>query len=91
MALGFKVKGYISYDFYEKSCPHVEDIVRSALQAILPSDPTAPAALLRLMFRDCHVQGCDATILSDPGMENVPMEMASRRNFGIQQRELIGI
>ncbi|XWS53508.1 hypothetical protein CRYUN_Cryun10bG0007200 [Craigia yunnanensis] len=88
----FGVKGCsLSYHFYEKSCPQVEDIVKNGLQAIFLADPTSPAALLRLMFHDCQVQGCDASILVDPGEGSVPMEMASTKNFGIRKRELISI
>ncbi|XVF62436.1 hypothetical protein PTKIN_Ptkin09bG0007700 [Pterospermum kingtungense] len=88
----FEVTGFeLSYDFYEESCPQVEDIVRNGLQAIFLTDPTSPAALLRLMFHDCQVQGCDASILVDPGEGSVATEMASSKNFGIRKRELISI
>ncbi|KAL6970222.1 peroxidase [Sarracenia purpurea var. burkii] len=46
----------LSYGFYERKCPEVEEIVRVGLQSISLSDPTSPAALLRLMFHDCQVQ-----------------------------------
>ncbi|XP_007035817.2 PREDICTED: peroxidase 29 [Theobroma cacao] len=88
----FGVEGCsLSYDFYEISCPQVEDIVKDGLQAMFLTDPTSPAALLRLMFHDCQVQGCDASILVDPGEGSVPTEMASAKNFGIRKRELISI
>lgn len=48
----------LSYGFYDQSCPQLEGIVRTAIQAFLLSDPTTAAALLRLMFHDCQVQVC---------------------------------
>ncbi|GAV70844.1 peroxidase domain-containing protein, partial [Cephalotus follicularis] len=73
------------------SCPQLEDIVSAGLKAIFLNDPTSPAALLRLMFHDCQVQGCDGSILVDLVNRKVPMEMASAKNFGIRKRESISI
>ncbi|OMO58491.1 Plant peroxidase [Corchorus olitorius] len=81
-------EGGLSYHFYEKSCPQVEDIVKDGLEAVFLMDPTSPAALLRLMFHDCQVQGCDASILVD---SREGSEMASSKNFGIRKRELISM
>nr|POE81013.1 peroxidase 29 [Quercus suber] len=81
----------LHYNFYDKSCPQLENIVRAGLVPLFVTDPTSPAALLRLMFHDCQVQGCDASILVDPTEGNVSSEMASVRNFGIRKRELISI
>ncbi|XP_068331853.1 peroxidase 29-like [Pyrus communis] len=89
---GIWVEGQgLPYNFYEKSCPQVEAIVRAAIQPIFLTDPTSPAAFLRLMFHDCQVQGCDASILVDPNANNVPSEMAAGKNFGIRKRESINI
>ncbi|KAM0962561.1 hypothetical protein ACFX13_022088 [Malus domestica] len=81
----------LSYNFYENSCPQVEAIVRAAIQPTFLTDPTSPAAFLRLMFHDCQVQGCDASILVDPNANVVPSEMAAGKNFGIRKRESINI
>ncbi|KAK3002599.1 hypothetical protein RJ639_022371 [Escallonia herrerae] len=78
--------GGLSYNFYDQSCPQVEYIVKAGLQAISLIDPTTPAAMLRLMFHDCQVQGCDASILLDPDKAT---EMISTKNFGIRKRESI--
>ncbi|XP_061361774.1 peroxidase 16 isoform X2 [Gastrolobium bilobum] len=49
--------------FYGKTCPNVEQLVRSAVaQKFQQTFVTAPATL-RLFFHDCFVRGCDASIL----------------------------
>ncbi|ESQ48225.1 hypothetical protein EUTSA_v10021081mg [Eutrema salsugineum] len=81
----------LSYNYYEKTCPKLEDIVRSSISPMFILDPTSPSALLRLMFHDCQVQGCDASILIEPsGDQNQFTEIYSAKNFGIRKRELIG-
>ncbi|KAI3469205.1 hypothetical protein Pfo_025868, partial [Paulownia fortunei] len=84
--------GGLSYNFYDQSCPQLEDIVRAGVQSVSLTDPTTPAALLRLMFHDCQVQGCDASILLDPdGARTKHSEMASPKNFGIRKRDSISL
>ncbi|XP_042477126.1 peroxidase 29-like [Macadamia integrifolia] len=82
--------GGLSYDFYKDSCPEVENIVKTAVQPIFLTDPTASSAFLRFIFHDCQVQGCDASLLLDSGDQNMGPEMESIRNFGIKKRESIG-
>ncbi|KAL5996465.1 hypothetical protein ACLOJK_026544 [Asimina triloba] len=81
----------LSYDFYERSCPQVEMLVQQGLGSVFISDPTTPAALLRLLFHDCQVQGCDASILLDDNGGNRSSEIVSARNFGVRGRESIGM
>ncbi|XP_027062423.1 putative Peroxidase 48 isoform X2 [Coffea arabica] len=52
-------------DFYEQSCPNAEKIIMSQVQNILaqPQFQNAPAQLLRLLFHDCFIEGCDASVL----------------------------
>lgn len=52
----FAYAGGLSLNFYEQSCPQVEYIVRTSLRSISLTDPTTPAAILRLLFHDCQVQ-----------------------------------
>ncbi|CAA7015280.1 unnamed protein product [Microthlaspi erraticum] len=65
----------LSFNFYAGSCPLAEVLVRNTVRSASSSDPTIPGKLLRLLFHDCFVQGCDASVLiqgntterSDPG------------------------
>lgn len=49
------VKG-LSWTFYDKSCPQLEDIVRKQLKKVFKEDVGQAAGLLRLHFHDCFVQ-----------------------------------
>ncbi|KAK6163526.1 hypothetical protein DH2020_000390 [Rehmannia glutinosa] len=53
--------------YYRGKCPlaDVEAIVGVVVKAWYKRDPTIPAALLRMQFHDCFVNGCDASILLD--------------------------
>ncbi|KAG2588204.1 hypothetical protein PVAP13_5NG210181 [Panicum virgatum] len=57
----------LQYNFYSSSCPNAEQTVRNGM---IDADPTMPAAFLRLLFHDCFVMGCDASILLDPTKAN---------------------
>ncbi|XP_011100754.1 peroxidase 29 [Sesamum indicum] len=82
----------LSFNFYDESCPQLENIVRAGVGSLFLADPTTPAALLRLMFHDCQVQGCDASILLDPDAEKTHYsEITSSKNFGIRKRNSISL
>lgn len=53
----------LSVDFYKASCPHLEQVIEQKVRAIVEADPGQAAGILRIMFHDCFVQGCDASIL----------------------------
>jgi len=46
----------LAYNFYQKSCPSVDSIVRSVTWAQVAANPALPARLLRLHFHDCFVK-----------------------------------
>lgn len=43
-------------EFYQSSCPQVDDIVISVLEKAIAKEPRMAASLLRLHFHDCFVQ-----------------------------------
>lgn len=47
---------HLSLDFYKKTCPSVEGIVRKEMECACLSDPRNAALILRLHFHDCFVQ-----------------------------------
>ncbi|XP_076935022.1 peroxidase 12-like [Bidens hawaiensis] len=53
----------LSWNFYESSCPNLESIIRTQIERVIAEDVTLAAALLRVHFHDCFVQGCDGSVL----------------------------
>ncbi|KAL0016577.1 hypothetical protein SO802_003646 [Lithocarpus litseifolius] len=53
----------LSFNFYAASCPPAEFLVRNTVRSASSVDPTVPGKLLRLLFHDCFVEGCDASVL----------------------------
>ncbi|EEF29581.1 peroxidase 16 [Ricinus communis] len=53
----------LTQNFYSKTCPSVESIVRSAVQKKFQQTFVTAPATLRLFFHDCFVRGCDASVL----------------------------
>ncbi|XP_060192470.1 peroxidase 64-like [Lycium barbarum] len=53
----------LSSNYYESTCPQVEDVVTQVVTAASKKDKTVPAALLRMHFHDCFIRGCDASVL----------------------------
>ncbi|KAI5084610.1 hypothetical protein GOP47_0000779 [Adiantum capillus-veneris] len=81
-------KAQLNYNFYGSSCPNLAGLVRATITANLVRDPTVPAALLRLFFHDCQVQGCDGSILLD-SQGGIDSERAAAANLGIRRLEFI--
>ena len=50
--------GQLKQDFYKKTCPATEYIVRKTTAPYISKDPTLAAPLLRLHFHDCFVRVC---------------------------------
>ncbi|KAF8392972.1 hypothetical protein HHK36_021213 [Tetracentron sinense] len=53
----------LSFNFYVASCPTAELMVKSTVRSASTFDATIPGKLLRLLFHDCMVEGCDGSVL----------------------------
>ncbi|KAK6781505.1 hypothetical protein RDI58_019301 [Solanum bulbocastanum] len=56
----------LTLDYYAKTCPQFDSIVRDISQQKQTEFPTTAAATLRVFLHDCAVDGCDASILIKP-------------------------
>ncbi|XP_028557099.1 probable peroxidase 26 [Dendrobium catenatum] len=55
----------LHYYKYNTSCTHAEEFVQLMVNSAWKADRSVTAALLRLLYSDCLVTGCDASILLD--------------------------
>ncbi|XP_017698768.2 peroxidase 4-like [Phoenix dactylifera] len=55
----------LSPNFYASSCPKLFPTVKHVVQSAIAKEKRMGASLLRLLFHDCFVQGCDASLLLD--------------------------
>ncbi|CAN6282882.1 unnamed protein product [Urochloa humidicola] len=67
--------------YYKKTCPRAEHIVRAEVKKFVYKNAGIGAGLIRLLFHDCFVQGCDASVLLDPTPANPQPEKLSPPNF----------
>ncbi|KAL3813761.1 hypothetical protein ACJIZ3_015029 [Penstemon smallii] len=59
------------------------------MTSAIKKDPRTAAAVLRLVFHDCQVGGCDGSVLLDIKDKTHQAELDSSKNFGIRNRELV--
>ncbi|KAK0588803.1 hypothetical protein LWI29_005729 [Acer saccharum] len=56
-------EGQLAEDFYSKTCPNLESIVKQVVSTKVSQTFTTIPATLRLFFHDCFVEGCDGSVL----------------------------
>lgn len=61
-------------NFYQKSCPRFDQIMRETTTDKQIKSPSTAAATLRLFFHDCLLNGCDGSIL----ISSTPFNTAER-------------
>ncbi|KAK4797089.1 hypothetical protein SAY86_029415 [Trapa natans] len=84
---------HLQYDFYRNTCPDAEEIVRKSMTRIHSQHPEVSAAFLRLLFHDCFIEGCDASIFLDDsgGNQSHPIEKNAVPNRTLKGFENIDI
>lgn len=53
----------LTVDYYKQKCPEFDRIMRETVTSKQIASPTTAAGTLRLLFHDCMVEGCDASVL----------------------------
>lgn len=84
--------GGVSVGYYQSNglCnADIEGIVLNTVQTAAQTDPTIPAGLLRLLFHDCWVQGCDGSVLLDPTASNQNPEKLATPNLTLRGFDII--
>lgn len=64
----------LSENFYSKTCPYVEALVLGVAKEKLAEAPKSGPGTIRLLFHDCFVDGCDASVL----ISSTPKHQAER-------------
>ncbi|KAL8229862.1 hypothetical protein R6Q57_014762 [Mikania cordata] len=71
--------------FYDKTCPNALKTIKTSITAAVSRNPRNAALVIRLLFHDCFVQGCDASLL----LEGSGSEKRSDANNGVLGYEVI--
>ncbi|KAH7426673.1 hypothetical protein KP509_10G011800 [Ceratopteris richardii] len=73
----------LALDFYQITCPRAHDIIKAEVIKVVNQNPSQAAGLMRIVFHDCFVQGCDASLLLTKPM--VSEQIATPNNASLRQ------
>ncbi|KAJ4843569.1 hypothetical protein Tsubulata_040938 [Turnera subulata] len=80
----------LEYDFYSDSCPQAQLIIQELVRGLSKLRSSVAPSLLRLVFHDCFIQGCDASVLLDAA-NGIDSEKDSPPNQGLRGFDIIDI
>ncbi|CAL4939594.1 unnamed protein product [Urochloa decumbens] len=76
--------------YYRYKCPQAEAIVKDIMEKAIAQNPGNGAAVIRMLFHDCFVEGCDASILLDPTpFSPTPEKLSPPNNPSLRGFELV--
>ncbi|CAE5959224.1 unnamed protein product [Arabidopsis arenosa] len=78
----------LRHRFYDATCPLAEEFVAQVVSKHMEFSGNITAALLRMQYQDCFVNGCDASLLIDSTSER-PSEKSARQNANLRFFEII--
>ncbi|CAI8603908.1 unnamed protein product [Vicia faba] len=73
----------LNTDYYKKTCPDFEKIVREHIYIKQSSSPATAPGILRMFFHDCITDGCDASILVSSTAYNPHAERDAELNLSL--------
>ncbi|KAL6626315.1 hypothetical protein ACP70R_030041 [Stipagrostis hirtigluma subsp. patula] len=81
--------GELKVGYYSKKCKGVENVIKWHVIRALKANRRTGAALVRLLFHDCFVRGCDGSVLLDASHENPHPEKVAPVNIGLAAFDLL--
>ncbi|XP_052163363.1 peroxidase 2-like [Oryza glaberrima] len=81
--------GELKVGYYDNKCSGVEDIVRSHVIKAIIQDRGIGGSLIRLIFHDCFVRGCDGSVLLNASDENPRPETAAPVSIGLEGFDIL--
>nr|CAB3460111.1 unnamed protein product [Digitaria exilis] len=80
---------HLKVGHYSKTCPVAEKLVKYHVAKAIKANRGIGAALVRLIFHDCFVRGCDGSVLLDPTPANPKTEKTAPINIGLAAFDVI--